>query len=241
MLIFYRNGVKYIYLHIPKNSGTYIRIQISSKFETIHYNLLEENGFTLPENFQEEIIKHLHFLFYHFSYSFIKSQSQFSTEITPDCKYISFVRNPYDKLISGYFYNGYFYKRYIKKMSEYKTITFNSLMGKTKEEEFVALVADLKILIKENLLEYSETDLFFRQQYKYVTDENGNIPDDVTIYKLEDYETNAEAQEFFQFENFNIKKYNYSDYYDDECLAIINEVYKKDFELLGYQTINNIG
>jgi hypothetical protein len=102
MLIFYRNEVKYIYLHIPKNSGRYIRNQMSNKFETINYNLLEENGVILPENIQEEI-KYLHFLFYHFSYSLIKSQSQFSSEITPDCKYITFVRNPYNKLISAYF------------------------------------------------------------------------------------------------------------------------------------------
>jgi hypothetical protein len=233
MLIFYRNGVKYIYLHIPKNCGKYIRFQICSNFEIKCYNLLEENGVVLPENILEEI-KNLHFLYYHFSYSLIKSQYQFSSEITPDFKYISFVRNPYDKLISGYFY-----KYYIKKTPEYKTITFNELKDKNNEE-FTTLVVDLKRLIKENLLEYSETDKFFRQQYKYVTDENGNIPNDVTIYKLEDYETNVEAQEFFQFDNFNLKKYNYADYYDNECLAIINEVYKKDFELLSYQIINNI-
>jgi len=232
MLTFYSNGIKYIYIHIPKNSGTYIRKQICSKLENVSiFNLLEETDVILPENILEEI-KNLHFLFYHFSYSLIKSQSQFSSKITPDCKYITFVRNPYDKLISGYFY-----KYYIKKSSEYKTITFNALKDENNEE-FLTLVTDLKRLIKENLLEYSVTDFFFRQQYKYVTDENGNIPNDVTIYKLEDYETNVEAQEFFKFENFNLKKYNYADYYDDECLAIINEVYKKDFELFGYQTIH---
>jgi hypothetical protein len=234
MLIFYINGIKYIYLHIPKNSGTYIRNQICSKVENaINYNLLEETDVILPENILEEI-KNLHFLFYHFSYSLIKSQAQFSSEITPDCKYITFVRNPYNKLISGYFY-----KYYIKKTPEYKTITFNALKDENNEE-FTTLVADLKRVIKENLLEYSEKDLFFRQQYKYVTDENANIPDDITIYKLEEYETNVEAQDFFKFENFNIKRYDYSDYYDNECLSIINEVYKKDFELLGYQTINTI-
>jgi len=234
MLTFYRNGVKYIYIHIPKNSGTYIRSQISSKLENVSvFNLLEETHVILPETILEEI-KNLHFLFYHFSYSLIKSQSQFSSKITPDCKYITFVRNPYNRVISGYFY-----KYYIKKSSEYETIKFNSLKDENNEE-FTTLVADLKRLIKENLLEYSETDLFFRQQYKYVIDENETIPDDVTIYKLEDYETNVEAKDFFKFENFNLKKYNYSDYYDDECLAIINEVYKKDFVLLGYQTITTI-
>jgi hypothetical protein len=234
MLTFYSNGVKYIYIHIPKNSGTYIRNQICSKLENVSiFNLLEETDVILPENILEEI-KNLHFLFYHFSYSLIKSQYQISSKITPDCKYITFVRNPYNKLISGYFY-----KYYIKKSSEYKTITFNALKDENNEE-FTTLVSDLKRVIKENLLEYSETDLFFRQQYKYVTDENGNIPNDVIIYRLEDYETNAEAQEFFKFDNFNIKKYDYSDYYDNECLEIINEVYKKDFELLSYQTINNV-
>jgi len=79
-----------------------------------------------------------------------------------------------------------------------------------------------------------------QQQYKYIIDENDNIPNDVTIYKLEEYETNTEAKEFFQFENFNLKKYNYADYYDNECLAIINEVYKKDFELFGYEKITNV-
>ena len=234
MLTFYSNGVKYIYIHIPKNSGTYIRNQICSKLENVSiFNLLEETGVILPENILEEI-KNLHFLFYHFSYSLIKSQSQFSSKITPDCKYITFVRNPYNKLISGYFY-----KYYIKKTPEFKTITFIGLKDEN-EEEFTSLVVEFKRLIKENLLEYSETDLFFRQQYKYITDENGNIPHDVTIYKLEDYETNTEAQEFFQFKNFNLKRYNYADYYDNECLTIINEVYKKDFELLSYQTINNV-
>jgi len=234
MLTFYSNGVKYIYIHIPKNSGTYIRNQICSKLENVSiFNLLEESEVILPETILEEI-KNLHFLFYHFSYSLIKSQSQISSKITPDCKYITFVRNPYNKLISAYFY-----KYYIKKSSEYKTIKFNALKDENNEE-FTALVADLKRLIKENLVEYSETDLFFRQQYKYVIDDNQTIPDDVTIYKLEDYETNAEAQELFQFDNFNLKTYNYVDYYDDECLAIINEVYKKDFELLGYQTITTI-
>ena len=45
---------------------------------------------------------------------------------------------------------------------------------------------------------------------------------------------------FFQFENFNLKKYNYADYYDNECLVVINEVYKKDFELFGYEKITDV-
>lgn len=49
------------------------------------------------------------------------------------------------------------------------------------------MITELKQFIKKNLLKYSETDIFFRQQYKYVIDENEIIPNDMIIYRLEDY------------------------------------------------------
>jgi hypothetical protein len=30
------------------------------------------------------------------------------------------------------------------------------------------------------------------------------------------------SSKVFQFENFNLKRYNYADYYDNECLEIMN-------------------
>ena len=67
---------------------------------------------------------------------------------------------------------------------------------------------------------------------------DGGIPDDITIYKLEEYTDNSEAGKFFNFINFQLKKYDYNIYFDTECIEIINNIYDKDFEIFNYTKIN---
>jgi len=138
-------------------------------------------------------------------------------------------------LISGYFYS------LNNRTNGVINISIEILKHLTMDEFINTIIEDFRDYIKNRLVVlFNENNIIMQQQYKYIIDENDNIPNDVTIYKLEEYETNTEAKEFFQFENFNLKKYNYADYYDNECLAIINEVYKKDFELFGYEKITNV-
>ncbi len=234
MLIFSKDEQIYVFIHIPKNSGKYIKGQVGGKFKC--YNLVENfiqsvNPLLKPvltSNFCSST-------FSHFNYKQILTNKDNLTDITPDTKYIAFTRNPYDRLISGYFYS------LNNRTNGVINISIEILKHLTMDEFINTIIEDFRDYIKNRLVVlFNENNIIMQQQYKYIIDENDNIPNDVTIYKLEEYETNTEAKEFFQFENFNLKKYNYADYYDNECLAIINEVYKKDFELFGYEKITNV-
>jgi hypothetical protein len=234
MLIFSKYQQMYVFIHIPKNSGKYIKKQLFDKFKC--YNLAENCVLPINPLLPPALTTNIYSgKFPHFNYKqILRSKADF-TDITPDAKYIAFTRNPYDKFISGYFYI------LNNRTVGITDISIEKLKNLTMIEFINILVEGFRDYIKNRLVAlFNENNLLMQPQYTFITDETGNIPHDLTIYKLEDYETNAEAQELFQLENFNLKRYNYAEYYDDKCLAIINEVYKKDFELLGYSRIENI-
>ncbi len=103
------------------------------------------------------------------------------------------------------------------------------------DELMVIFKADFKKYIKtqvENLRD--DINYILCQQYKFIVDENNNIPNDIIIYKLEEYASDSSADQLFNFENFNLKVYDHMEYFDDETLEIVNRKYSMDFELLGY-------
>lgn len=200
MLIFSKNTTNiFIFLHIPKNSGRYIRKQISAKFDT-HNCPIDNNNISFLDISNNEIKVHC---------NYITIKKIYPTNY----KIITFIRNPYDRCISIFFQ---IYKIYEP-------------------------IDNLKKFIKTQLINNNKLDEFhkfwFTPQIDYVVNSNGNIPDDITIYKLEEYSNDSEAGQFFQFENFNLKKYDYSLYLDDECIEIINNVYDKDFTIFNYKKI----
>jgi hypothetical protein len=241
MLVFTENRDHdkiYVLIHIPKNSGRYMRTEIKNRFKIV--NKINDLTIVNPEIKDEMFYVPLHnnsdiVLLAHFSYQ------QFNTYNFHVEKFFVFTRNPYDRFLSGYFYC---LKLDILKLILTTTKKFTlaeieyyskDILLSCSKDEFAEKLKNFIRIIKE----MSNTNLehpIFKPQYKYFIEDSDNdtISNDVTIYKLEDYETNTEAQSFFNFEGFKLKMYNYTDYYDDECLSIINEVYKKDFELLGY-------
>lgn len=233
MLIFSINGQIYVYIHIPKNSGRYIKQQIGGKFECHH---LVDNIVQNQISFVNPVLTNdfRSTQFPHFSYQQIILNKNELSDITPDSKYITFTRNPYDKLISGYFY------AISSRPSDVVNISVERLRTLTMEEFINSLILEFRNFIKNRLNLLVEKHLIVKPQYKYVIDENGDIPLNLKFYRLEDYTTNTEAHNFFQFENFNLRKYDYSIYYDNECITIINEIYSKDFELFGYDKITSL-
>jgi len=192
MLLF---GDNYVFLHIPKNSGKYIRKQIRNQFEVedIESGPVPISRYGVHVNWHPTYKKLVDI---HYK------------------KFITFSRNPYDRLISTYFY---------LHMTDPKTI-----------DDFKNFVKFELINFKFENIEIDFENLnfdFFFQQYKFILDNDENIPSNLTIYKLE------EPQDFIKFEDFNLKRYNYQDYYDDEMIQIVNSIYQKDFELLGYQIL----
>lgn len=236
----------FIFIHIPKNSGRYMRKEIQkryticNKINTIQFSSNQIQPISYIEATNDSISFDAHIEYYkikNFNFKF-------------DGIYI-FTRNPYDRLISGYYHGLETGNITIMMIRLQKEFLFNFRIEDIKEQSkeyvvdqisnnFKKFVKILKEMLDKNIL-FSKV---FFQQYKFMLEDINNedlgISPNITIYKLEDYETDTEAQNFFQFEDFKIRKYNYSDYYDNETLAIVNEIYSKDFELFGYNKITSL-
>ena len=116
--------------------------------------------------------------------------------------YFSYTRNPYDRIISAFFY-----KNPNKTIIEFKNFIKN-------------------ILITYNFsLDFNSDIIHYYPQYLFVCDENFNIKN-IKIDKLENCE--------------KPKKYNSQEYFDNECIEIINKIYNMDFLLFDYQIKSTI-
>jgi hypothetical protein len=128
-------------------------------------------------------------------------------------KIFSVVRNPYDRVISDLFW-----WRIIK-----KNFTSNQVYDVIKNQ----------YLYKNNL------DNHNMPQYKFITDENCELIKNIKLFKTETLnESNDELNNFLGF-NINIKETSvnkdYSEYLNTESISLINNFYKKDFELFNYK------
>lgn len=132
-------------------------------------------------------------------------------------KIFSVVRNPYDRIISDLFW-----LKLIKK-------EFNSKK-----------VCDI---IKNYYLNRNDLDNHNKPQYKYITDENSELIKNIKIFKTETLNKSCEEINNFLGFSINIIKKgvnkDYSKYLNKESICLINDYYKKDFELFDYKIKSN--
>jgi hypothetical protein len=135
------------------------------------------------------------------------------------------VRNPYDRLVSAFFYlqdggmKNVWDIKSMKKQQKYKN----------NFKEFV-----------KNLHKFIN-DTHYKPQYTFLSDENNNIK--VThILKQESLNDDyIKLQQMYGYSPVSIKKINisnhedYNQYYDEETKQLVKEFYQKDFKLLNYQ------
>jgi hypothetical protein len=90
MLIYNQNNITYCYIHIPKNSGKYFRNKIKEdKTTTIIKSYWDIKG--------SIDLAHIPFMFRHHFINILKLNVN-------DISYFAHTRNPYDRIISAYFY-----------------------------------------------------------------------------------------------------------------------------------------
>lgn len=182
MLIFENQNKYYIYIHIPKNSGKYIRKKIINKKS----NNILKNYWNIKNN-----LDLAHIPYFKKNY-FINNNIEYN--------YFTYTRCPYNRIISAFFY-----KNSDKKIDDFKHFIKNTL-----------------ILYEFNMTFYYK-NIHYYPQYLFICDKNLNIPKNIKIDKLEDCEKTT--------------KYNLIDYFDDECIYIINNIYSNDFLFFNYDKI----
>ncbi len=127
-------------------------------------------------------------------------------------KMFSVVRNPYNRIISDLFF-----KKLIKK-------------NWTSQQVYN--------VIKNKYLNRDDLDNHNQPQYKFITDENCKLIPDIRIFKCETLNSNDHIDDFLGFKIDVIRKNvnkDYSKYLNNKSISLINNFYKKDFELFGYE------
>lgn len=195
---------KFIYIHIPKTGGNslslYLKNYSSNKVIQRNSRVGLGQGIDIICEKSKIDIKHMPITYYRGLYPNLYSS------------YIKFtiVRNPYDRLISLYFW--------LRSNRPYTKKSFKEFLNKNIKSQLSFIMVDDKIEVDyickfENL----EEDL------KYIFNKINIDTKDMVFPHL-----NASKHNY------------YMSYYDNELLSIINKKYENDFKVLGYDIITSV-
>ncbi|MDX1642066.1 MAG: sulfotransferase family 2 domain-containing protein [Balneolaceae bacterium] len=142
----------------------------------------------------------------------------------------SFVRNPYDRILSCYFDK-------INKKTSY--IGFLRYQGRFYRgmsfEDFIEEIATIPD---------SDADQHFRSQFKFLVNENdeliphfvGQLENMSADFKTVIKELSTDKLELTHLNRSKARKIDYSEYFTPKITELIQERYEKDFQLFGYST-----
>lgn len=204
-----------LFIHIPKTGGTIIENSLKKICGQSIYSNTKNN--LLPEPYNTISLQHQ---IYTTLYEY-KNKLNIDFE---NVKIFSVVRNPYDRIISDLFWRSVIDKKFL--------VNKNSTPDKIFD------------IIKNNYLYRSDYDNHNIPQYKFVTDKNGDLIPNIKIFKTETLNKDNEIINDYLKVNLNIINKNvnkdYSKYLNKDSINLINEFYKKDFELFNYDMITEI-
>lgn len=207
----YYKDINLLFIHIPKTGGTSVEHYLKKTYnQTLHSTLV--NNHILFEKFKiKSSLQHLTYK------NICEYKNTLEVEINKDLKIITIVRNPYDRIISDLFF--------------YKLINDNTTSD------------DVYKIIKKYIYEDCH-DNHNIPQHEFLIDQNNKIIPEVTIFKTETLTEDLKKYGFTDFDlkihqnRLNIKKENYKNYLNNDSIKLINEFYKKDFELFNYDMKN---
>ena len=212
-----------LFIHIPKTGGTSIEKMLNKRSRMEMWNPKRNRKLLYPLNQSSP---------QHFTLkSIYDNQKVLNLNLDNFTYFFTIVRNPYDRVISDLF----FYK----------------LIRKDDNDEIVNNV--LKQYLSET---HSKYDNHSKPQYQFICDDKEHIYTNVTILRTETLSSDIKKTQFFDVEtmkltklksNKNVKEKSnlndlfsikYSDYLNHSSIELINQYYKKDFELFNYNMIN---
>jgi Sulfotransferase family len=220
---------KAIFIHIPKTAGIYVRSLLRENYDfdlylcqrPDHFEYCETNlnleDLNRPPYFGNKLKGIIE---YYKTSEYLNELMEMDEEKWNTYYKFCFVRNPYDRFVSGW--------NYIQETHKLN-IDFD------------------KYFEYENVLSEDEYFHTFLPQYKHTIDENGKMFID-KICKFENLENDLKevllkigfTENEITHTNTKINDRahkNYTEYYNNDLINIINEKFLKDFELFGYDKL----
>ena len=212
----YCKKANFLFVHIPKTGGGSVKNYLSNKFSDI----------TLYTGFRNNLIPNNEFKKYSLQHQFYTKLFEYRDVLQIDfnelLKVAASVRNPYTRIISDLFH-------------------FKLIENDTTQDEVYNIILN-------NYLNRTNLDNHNVPQYKFVVDDKDEIIEKIHIFKCE---TLIDDMQNFGFNDFKLHtgssrnkelktkhEDSYLKYLNNDSIRLINEFYKKDFELFNYDMIN---
>jgi hypothetical protein len=191
-----------LFIHIPKTGGTTIENLLKENDKMILYSSFNNN--LLPFPYNKTSLQHQYYK------TIYKYKNLCNINFNNSLKIITIVRNPYNRIISGLFWD--------------KLINSES----TQNEVYKKI---------QNYISNTHYDNHNIPQYKFIIDDN-NIIKNIKIFKTESLNEDIKEYGYKIIKNFHVSNNtDYKKYLNNESINLINIFYKKDFELFDYNMI----
>ena len=217
---------KTLFIHIPRTGGTKIGQLLNMTFGGDDVRVMKHKLFGYASDLLSEgPLQHLTYK------EMIKSKLLTQKEFNR-CFKFAFVRNPYDKLVSTYFFVGY---QYFHSFGNFVRFLYTKEGKPDKPPDRFSKTSDFKWFLEHPL---------FKPQHEFVCNRNGrlmvdflgrfeNYPKD-SSYVLSVLGVTSEKRDPIYKVNATSHSY-YRTYYDEETRNMAKSIYKKDFEIFRYR------
>ena len=213
MPYFKNDKINILFIHVPKTGGSSFEIYLSKKYNIpLNNNSLfsKQNNNIMPNELKKISLQHQ-------TFQNIKNNKDILNINFENIKIISFVRNPYERLISDLFF--------------YKIINIDTNVDTIPN-----------IILKYIRASPSTYDNHNIPQNNFLIDSSNKLYENITIIKTENLTNSLINIGFYDFNinNEQVNKYGKIDYYkylNKESIKHINNHYCKDFELFKYKKL----
>jgi len=225
------NKEKLIYIHIPKTGGISIEEYLQSYYGYKRNTFLFNHGYGVYSSYnnsKKTIYPHMHYPLSHL----VSELNKNNIQVDDTWNIFSIVRNPYHKLLSAMFYE------------EKLPLKYNYFTLPEKQRSYY-----LNSMLREYI--HSDTNFNYHSNHTYPQHlffKNSNL--NYKIFKFEQGLENILIELGFNnvdklphmlntFTSLGVPKPQYETLYTNEFINYVNQNYKEDFELFGYEMLDS--
>ena len=213
MPYFKNNDINLLFIHIPKAGGSSVEQYLSNKY-SIKLNNSSIYGVLSDDLKKKHSITTRHSL-QHYTYNEIyEARDIFNVDFSNKPSVLAIVRNPYTRLISDLFY-------------------LSLIKPNTDKNEIPRIIRRYIVSNKDN---------HAIPQYRYITDKNGYLVDNITILRMESLKEDMIKYGYADFNKYDNKNIiissdRYVDFLTPEVIKLVHFFYEEDFKYFNYDKI----